>query len=74
MEDGRYDEAADEKHRLEEKQRAVRRNREMKGEGYKPRWFKEEIHPITRQPYWKSTGEYWALRKEHKLKDCGDIF
>jgi hypothetical protein len=39
MEEGKYDLAAEEKHRLEEKQRAVRKQREEMGIEYKPRFF-----------------------------------
>ncbi|CCE66216.1 hypothetical protein TPHA_0P00580 [Tetrapisispora phaffii CBS 4417] len=74
MEDGDYDLAADEKHRLEEKQRAARKSREESNTEYIPRWFKSEIHPITKKKYWNFNGEYWKLRKEHQLKDAGDIF
>lgn len=74
MEDGLYDEAAEEKHRLEEKQRAARKERENKNEVYHPNWFVKETHPITKGEYWRYKGEYWSLRKEHKLKNCGDIY
>ncbi|QLQ80338.1 hypothetical protein HG537_0D03390 [Torulaspora globosa] len=74
MEEGRYDEAGEEKHRLEEKQRAARKKREAAKEQYHPRWFVKEIHPITKSPYWRFKGDYWSLRKQHKLNDCGDIF
>lgn len=74
MEEGLYDKAADEKHRLEEKQRAVRKERDNKGEVYVPKWFVKEFDPITKSDYWKFKGNYWSLRKDHKLKGCGDIF
>lgn len=74
MEEGNYDTAADEKHRLEEKQRAVRKERELKNETYIPKWFVKDIHPVTKSDYWRFKGDYWSLRKEHKLKNCGDIF
>ncbi|CCE92032.1 OSBP family protein TDEL_0D04480 [Torulaspora delbrueckii] len=74
MEDGRYDEAAKEKHRVEEKQRAERKKRESKNEKYCPKWFVQEQHPITKNKYWRFNGNYWMMRKEHKLKNCGDIF
>ncbi|QLL34415.1 hypothetical protein HG536_0G02760 [Torulaspora globosa] len=74
MEEGRYDEAGEEKHRLEEKQRAARKRREAAKEQYHPRWFVKEIHPITKSPYWRFKGDYWNLRKQHKLDNCEDIF
>lgn len=75
MEDGVYDKAGDEKHRLEQKQRAVRRKRAETGEIYKPVWFRKEIHPVTKAEYWQFNGDYWKLRRDHKLKGvCPDIF
>ncbi|KAL4801888.1 Oxysterol-binding protein-domain-containing protein [Aspergillus unguis] len=61
MEEGEYDFAADEKHRVEEKQRAKRREREANGEEYKPKWFSKDKCPITGEEYWKHTGDYWGF-------------
>lgn len=74
MEDGRYDDASNEKHRVEEKQRKARRDREAKKQAYKPNWFEKKRHPITGDAYWEFTGEYWTRRKNHELADSGDIF
>ncbi|CCF58824.1 hypothetical protein KAFR_0F02270 [Kazachstania africana CBS 2517] len=74
MEDGEYDKAANEKHRVEEKQRAVRRYREKNNIEYQPRWFVKTIHPITKLPYWQFKGDYWDLRKQNQLSGTGDIF
>ncbi|AET40015.1 uncharacterized protein Ecym_5249 [Eremothecium cymbalariae DBVPG len=74
MEDGRYSDAADEKRRLEEKQRATRRVREAENAAYSPKWFKKVRHPVTGQDYWEYTGQYWKLRKEQKLQASGNIF
>lgn len=74
MEDGEYDKAADEKHRVEEKQRAARRYRENNNLQYSPRWFTKEVHPVTKQPYWRFNGKYWKMRENKDLKGCGDIF
>lgn len=73
MEDGEYDKAAEEKHRVEEKQRAARRALEERNEIYKPTWFTKDTHPVTKKPYWKFHGDYWELRKDHNLKNI-DIF
>ncbi|KAL4951810.1 Oxysterol-binding protein-domain-containing protein [Aspergillus filifer] len=62
MEEGEYDFAATEKHRVEEKQRAKRRERETNGEEYKPKWFSKDTCPITGEEYWKHTGDYWGCR------------
>ncbi|KAL8667946.1 MAG: hypothetical protein Q9202_000411 [Teloschistes flavicans] len=64
MEDGEYDRAATEKNRVEEKQRAVRREREAKGEEHVPRWFTKGKDEITGEEYWVSNGEYWRNRDE----------
>lgn len=45
MEDGRYDEAGDEKFRVEEKQRAARRKREENNLEYHPQWFVRILIP-----------------------------
>lgn len=74
MEEGRYDQAADEKNRVEEKQRAARKAREEKGITYVPKFFSKRTHPITKDPYWQYNGDYWKKRSGHKLADSGDIF
>jgi hypothetical protein len=65
MEEGEYDFAATEKHRVEEKQRAKRREREMKGEEYAPKWFSKNKCPITGEEFWDHNGNYWKCREEH---------
>ena len=74
MEDGEYDFAADEKHRVEEKQRAARRMREARGEVWKPKWFYKGVHEVTGESYWVSNGEYWQCREKHDWSRCDDIF
>ncbi|XHG09148.1 hypothetical protein AWENTII_012230 [Aspergillus wentii] len=74
MEDGEYDLAADEKHRVEEKQRSKRREREANGEEYCPKWFTRETCPITGEEYWAHNGKYWKSREAHDWSACDDIF
>lgn len=62
MEEGEYDFAATEKTRVEEGQRARRRDREANGEEFVPRWFKQTRHPVTGEEYWAFNGEYWKVR------------
>ncbi|RCI08670.1 hypothetical protein L249_4661 [Ophiocordyceps polyrhachis-furcata BCC 54312] len=62
MEDGEYDVAAEEKNRLEERQRDRRREREARGEEFVPAWFSRERCPITGEEYWKFSGKYWEQR------------
>ncbi|KAI9848813.1 MAG: hypothetical protein M1838_000366 [Thelocarpon superellum] len=63
MEDGEYDLAATEKNRVEEKQRAKRRQREASGEEFEPRWFRRTKCPTTGEDLWDFTGEYWTARQ-----------
>ncbi|KAK1758718.1 Oxysterol-binding protein 2 [Echria macrotheca] len=63
MEDGEYDFAATEKNRLEEAQRARRREREARGEEFVPAWFTKARCEITGEEYWKFNGQYWERRK-----------
>ena len=74
MENGQYDEAAEEKNRLEEKQRAVRKQREEGGGKYHPSFFEEGIHPVTKEPYWHFKNTYWEERRDGKLKHYKDIY
>ncbi|KAF6011021.1 hypothetical protein HII12_002614 [Brettanomyces bruxellensis] len=74
MENGLYDLAAEEKNRLEEKQRAVRKHREETGGVYRPSFFVEAKHPITKEPYWRYKQTYWEERRDGKLKHYKDIF
>ncbi|KAH7071745.1 Oxysterol-binding protein-domain-containing protein [Paraphoma chrysanthemicola] len=62
MEDGEYDFAATEKNRVEEKQRATRRQREANGEHFTPRWFSKGRCETTGEEYWVFNHEYWKLR------------
>ncbi|KAH8811384.1 oxysterol-binding protein-like protein [Xylogone sp. PMI_703] len=78
MEDGEYDLAATEKNRVEEKQRAKRREREAKGEEFSPRWFSKAKDLTTGEMYWKFNHEYWKEREKaltgEAWKDVEDIF
>jgi oxysterol-binding protein 1 len=74
MEDGEYDFAATEKHRVEEKQRAKRRERERKGEEFTPKWFHKGKCPTTGEEYWVTNGLYWKSRQEKDWSVCEDIF
>ncbi|KAF2828191.1 oxysterol binding protein 1 [Ophiobolus disseminans] len=62
MEDGAYDFAATEKNRVEEKQRATRRQRESHGEHFVPRWFEKGTCETTGEEYWVFNHEYWQVR------------
>ena len=64
MEEGEYDFAATEKNRLEENQRARRREREQMGQEFVPAWFTKSKCEITGQPFWQFNGKYWERRDE----------
>ncbi|PQE07160.1 hypothetical protein CJF31_00004803 [Rutstroemia sp. NJR-2017a BVV2] len=78
MEDGEYDFAATEKNRLEEKQRARRREREQNGEAFVPHWFEKAKCPITGESFWAFNGKYWEEREKaptgEAWRDVEDIF
>ncbi|CAI7625148.1 unnamed protein product [Penicillium manginii] len=74
MEDGEYDLAADEKHRVEEKQRAKRRERETRGETYEPQWFVRDRCPVTGEEFWAHNGKYWSSRDARDWSRSEDIF
>ncbi|OGE49814.1 hypothetical protein PENARI_c019G10267 [Penicillium arizonense] len=74
MEDGEYTLAADEKHRVEEKQRARRRDRETKGEIYSPQWFTRDRCPVTGEEFWAHNGKYWESRDAQDWSRSEDIF
>lgn len=64
MEEGDYELAAREKNRLEENQRARRREREAKGEDFVPAWFVRARCEVTGELYWKFTDQYWERRAQ----------
>ncbi|KAL8675602.1 MAG: hypothetical protein Q9168_000114 [Polycauliona sp. 1 TL-2023] len=74
MEDGEYDLAATEKNRVEEKQRAKRREREEKGEEWSPRWFVKAKDEATGEEFWRCTGEYWKCRERREWSKVEEIF
>lgn len=73
MEDGLYDDAEELKHNVEDKQRAVRKQREETGEEYYPMFFVKELHPISGEEFWRYMGNYWKCRADKTLPEV-DIF
>ncbi|KAJ8956395.1 hypothetical protein NQ318_015133 [Aromia moschata] len=84
MEEGKWDMANKEKLRLEEKQRAVRRQREAEAESaaaegrpyepYRPLWFeqmKEDDSDVIHHVY---KGTYWESKERQDWAQCPDIF
>lgn len=84
MENGLWDEANDEKLRLEEKQRTARKQRETEAElavqegrpvpTYEPQWFVREKDPFTGSSIYVFNGEYWECKKKQEWNRCPDIF
>ncbi|TKR71791.1 hypothetical protein L596_019332 [Steinernema carpocapsae] len=70
MEDGDIDAAADEKHRLEEKQRAARLRHKDEKVAVRPAWFEEANDEHGRGESWRFTGTYW----KRDFAKCEDIF
>jgi hypothetical protein len=58
---GEYDFAASEKRRLEEKQRAARK--ELQDEAYPPLWFDHVFDESTGTERYLGNGKYWEARK-----------
>ncbi|XP_071343033.1 oxysterol-binding protein-related protein 1 isoform X2 [Trachinotus anak] len=68
MENGDIDLASEEKKRLEEKQRAARKNRSKSDEEWKTRWFQQGQNPHNNSQDWLFSGGYWD-RKYNQLPD-----
>ena len=74
MEEQKIEEASEEKHRLEEKQRATAKKNKKEGIIPKPRYFEETYDDLTGELIYKYKGGYWEDRKNKNFKDCPDIF
>ncbi|XP_056405222.1 oxysterol-binding protein-related protein 2 [Hyla sarda] len=70
MENGDLDQASKAKERLEEKQRAARRERAKTGEEWRTRWFTQGTNPHTKTSDWLYTGGYF----DRNFTDCPDIY
>lgn len=74
MEEGDIDKAAEEKHRLEEKQRAVRKQREKLGLEYKPKYFNQTIDPHSGENMYQFNSTYWEKRAKLDYSDMPDLY
>ncbi|CAF2975068.1 unnamed protein product [Rotaria socialis] len=75
MEEARWDEANQEKLRVEEKQRQVRRTRESSEHyNYESKWFKRQHDPLTDSEMHIYTNEYWECKQKQDWSRCDDIF
>ena len=68
------DKAGDEKHRLEEEQRA--RAKQYKKDGFipKPLYFEETYDDLTGELIYKYKGNYWDMRYDHQFDNLPKIF
>uniref|UniRef100_A0A665T938 Oxysterol-binding protein n=1 Tax=Echeneis naucrates TaxID=173247 RepID=A0A665T938_ECHNA len=70
MENGRMDDASREKERLEEKQRAARKDRSKSDKEWSTRWFGNGTNPYTGLQDWLYTGGYF----DRHYQDLPDIY
>lgn len=70
MEEGNIDGAAEEKNRMEEKQRAVRKDRKKYKDDWTPMWFTPGTNQYTGSDDWIYTGKYF----NRKWSACPDIY
>jgi hypothetical protein len=74
LEEGDIERAAEEKHRLEEKQRAKRKANEHMGIEHRPLYFKETIDSLTGEKMYVFTGNYWDIRKKMDYSNMPDLY
>lgn len=74
LENGDAKGATEEKLRLEEKQRGVRRAREAANIEWEPIWFKKEYDPHSGTEGWAYKGGYWESRAKKDWSRCPDIY
>jgi len=70
LEKGQVDEAADDKFRLEELQRARRKD----NNNAQPQWFEKKRDGDTRQVYWQYKGGYWDSKRDNTWDNVPDIY
>ncbi|XP_067383047.1 oxysterol-binding protein-related protein 2-like isoform X2 [Channa argus] len=70
MENGDMDQASIEKERLEEKQRAARKERAKNDEEWSTRWFQQGTNPYTSSQDWIYSGGYFS----RNYQDLPDIY
>ena len=74
MEEGNYDKAAEEKQKLEEKQRTVRKQMEKMGIEYNPRYFEQVDDLYSGGKMYQFNNTYWKRRKNLDYADLPDLF
>ena len=71
MEENNWDQANEEKLRLEGQQRAKRNARESE---YMPTWFKRAIDSYTNETIFTFSNEYWECKAKQNWHKCPSIF
>ena len=71
FENGKTDQAESEKQRIEEIQRARRREMETRGEEHRPVWF-ESVKDNPKE--WEFNNQYWTKRENSNFKNLKHIF
>lgn len=66
--------ASDEKARLEDKQRIMRKDRELQGREFKSRYFEQQVDEDTGEPTYKYIRDYWADRSKGDWSHLEEIF
>lgn len=84
MENCKWDEANQEKQKLEEMQRTRRRKREAEAleaqtegivyEGYKPAWFENVVDEVTDTSLHVYKGGYWEAKERKDWSLCPEIY
>ena len=74
MEEGDLRLAADEKLRLEDKQRRSRKEKETLGEHYYAKYFEEYEDPESGEKGYKYVRDYWADRKNKNWAHLENLF
>jgi hypothetical protein len=74
MEEGKWEEANQEKIVLEDKQRARRRKMETECLEYRPSWFTKGEDDYTNEQIYMFNWEYWNCKNKQDWARCLDIF
>ncbi len=74
LENGDTELAIKEKHRLEEAQRARRKEHEMNGTHHVPAYFEEQVIETSGQKIWKFNGKYWQDRSNRDWSNLIHIY
>ncbi|XP_012945876.1 oxysterol-binding protein-related protein 2 [Aplysia californica] len=70
MEEGLLDQASAQKERIEEKQRAARRDDKCRNRSFTPRWFSLKKNPDSRKDEWEYGHQYW----DRDWTNCPSLF